>query len=200
MLIKTKVLAAIKQGDIQYGFRCWKKPTVRSGGTLQTALGQLSIVKVERVSKASIKADDAKLAGYSTRQELLKELQRRTDGAIYKITFGGFKADPRIELRAQAELDEVEVEALVIKLERMDRRAEIAWTTATLDLIAHKPSTRAGDLCQLLGQDKDKFKANVRKLKALGLTESLEVGYQISPRGRVILNAILGAEEKRPTE
>ena len=27
------------------------------------------------------------------------------------------------------------------------------------------------------------FKRNVRKLKELGLTESLEVGYRLSPRG-----------------
>ncbi len=31
------------------------------------------------------------------------------------------------------------------------------------------------------------FKTNVRKLKALGLTESLEVGYRLSPRGRAFL-------------
>ena len=31
------------------------------------------------------------------------------------------------------------------------------------------------------------FKGNVRKLKALGLTESLEVGYRLSPRGAVFL-------------
>jgi hypothetical protein len=33
------------------------------------------------------------------------------------------------------------------------------------------------------------FKANVRKLKALGLTESLDVGYRLSPRGEALLAA-----------
>jgi len=34
------------------------------------------------------------------------------------------------------------------------------------------------------------FKANVRKLKALGLTESLEVGYRLSPRGEALLSFV----------
>ena len=29
----------------------------------------------------------------------------------------------------------------------------------------------------------------MRKLKALGLTESLEIGYRISPRGQALLDA-----------
>lgn len=39
----------------------------------------------------------------------------------------------------------------------------------------------------MLGVDKEWFKLNVRKLKNLGLTESLETGYRISPRGRALL-------------
>jgi hypothetical protein len=31
------------------------------------------------------------------------------------------------------------------------------------------------------------FKRDVRRLKELGLTESLEVGYRLSPRGRAFL-------------
>jgi predicted transcriptional regulator len=38
--------------------------------------------------------------------------------------------------------------------------------------------------------DKVRFKANVRKLKALGLTESLEVGYRLSPRGEAVLRKL----------
>jgi hypothetical protein len=32
------------------------------------------------------------------------------------------------------------------------------------------------------------FKRDVRKLKELGLTESLEVGYRLSPRGAALLD------------
>ena len=34
------------------------------------------------------------------------------------------------------------------------------------------------------------FKRRVRQLKELGLTESLDVGYRISPRGRVVLESL----------
>ena len=53
-----------------------------------------------------------------------------------------------------------------------------------LDLIARRPATRAPDLAAELARDTAPFKADVRKLKELGLTESLERGYRLSPRGR----------------
>jgi hypothetical protein len=42
----------------------------------------------------------------------------------------------------------------------------------------------------MAGQDKIAFKLNVRKLKALGLTESLEVGYRLSRRGAALLDEL----------
>jgi hypothetical protein len=47
----------------------------------------------------------------------------------------------------------------------------------------------AATLAAALGRERDRFKIDVRKLKALGLTESLEVGYRISPLGRAVLRA-----------
>jgi Mn-dependent DtxR family transcriptional regulator len=58
------------------------------------------------------------------------------------------------------------------------------WTRPTLELIAKNPGTRAADLAPQLQQERLPFKANVRKLKELGLTISLERGYELSPRGR----------------
>jgi hypothetical protein len=46
---------------------------------------------------------------------------------------------------------------------------------------------RAGDLADDFGAEKADFKLDVRKLKGLGLTESLKVGYRLSPRGAVVL-------------
>jgi hypothetical protein len=37
--------------------------------------------------------------------------------------------------------------------------------------------------------ERQAFKLNVRKLKELGLTESLEVGYRLSPLGEAFLRA-----------
>ncbi len=46
---------------------------------------------------------------------------------------------------------------------------------------------RAPDLAASLGRETQPFKTDVRKLKEMGLTESLGVGYRISPRGRTVL-------------
>lgn len=58
---------------------------------------------------------------------------------------------------------------------------------ATLQSIADRPATRAAELAAETGRPKAKFKTDVRKLKELGLTESLDIGYRLSPRGRAFL-------------
>ena len=55
---------------------------------------------------------------------------------------------------------------------------------AVLDVIRRRPATRAADLAaEEFGRERDPFKIDVRKLKNLGLTHSLDVGYELSPRG-----------------
>jgi exonuclease VII large subunit len=79
--------------------------------------------------------------------------------------------------------DEAELDRLRARLRKLDERAAAGpWTRQTLELIAERPATRAADLSRALGRDKASFKTDVRKLKALGLTESLEVGYRLSQR------------------
>jgi hypothetical protein len=39
--------------------------------------------------------------------------------------------------------------------------------------------------------DVQPFKRRVRQLKELGLTESLEIGYRLSPRGRAVLECLV---------
>jgi hypothetical protein len=45
------------------------------------------------------------------------------------------------------------------------------------------------DLAVDIGMERDLFKRRVRSLKELGLTTSLLVGYQLSPRGTAYLAA-----------
>ena len=87
------------------------------------------------------------------------------------------------------------METIDAKLAGMDRRSDHGpWTSATLAMIAARPGVRAADLATSIGRERLAFKADVRKLKALGLTLSLEVGYRLSPRGRAYLAAKAGRD------
>lgn len=191
MLLRRKDLDAIARGEISLAFRRWRRPTVRTGGTLLTASGQLQIGSVTVVDPHAITPEEARRAGYESTQALLVELTRRTEGHVYRVELGGLQADPRVELR-DAPLDEHQRAALRARLARLDAAsADGPWTRETLGSIRDHPGLRAAELCRLAGQERSRFKANVRKLKNLGLTESLEVGYRLSPRGRAYLNEAL---------
>ena len=123
-------------------------------------------------------------------EELLTELRSREEGKVYRIALGGLRADPRVALRASASLSEKDRDEIARRLGRLDERSSHGpWTRQTLDVIRSRPGVRAGDLCGLVGLELHPFKTNVRKLKTLGLTESLEVGYRLSPRGVAFMRA-----------
>ncbi len=188
MILTQATLDAIKHGQVTLAFRRWRRPSVRSGGRLLTAAGQLEIRTVVPIAATDISNRDALRAGFPSREALLDELDRRTEGTLYRIEFGALTADPRVALRQQAALSGADHEALRTRLSRLDARAaDGAWTRRVLELIRDHPGLRAADLCRLAGQDRLPFKVNVRKLKALGLTESLEIGYRLSPRGAALL-------------
>lgn len=188
MLFRKEFLAGIAAGDITLAFRRWRRPTVRAGGTLLTAVGQLSIASVEPVDEGRITAAEARRAGYASREALLKELRQRAEGVVYRIELGPLRDDPRIALREADSIAAGELATLRAQLDRLDARsADGPWTRRTLEVLAKQPGVRAGDLCDLVGQEKVRFKLNVRKLKGLGLTESLGTGYRLSPRGKALL-------------
>lgn len=158
---------------------------------MRTRIGVVRVDSVEMVAADSLTDDDARAAGYSAAAELIGELDKRGSGAIYRVALSLRGPDPRIALRADADLDEPAIRRLCGRLERMDlARAPRSWTLQVLRLIRDKPATRAPDLAAELGRETRPFKADVRKLKELGLTESLEIGYRLSPRGEAFLRAI----------
>ena len=110
---------------------------------------------------------------------------------LYRVEFHHAGGDPRLTLRQEDDLSDGEVEQLRARLDRLDRASTHGpWTRTTLRLIAEHPARRAGDLAAMVGRETAPFKLDVRKLKALGLTESLDVGYRISPRGAALLRQL----------
>ncbi len=187
MLLPRHVLDRIRDGSVTLAFRRWRRPTVRSGGTLLTAIGQLRITAVSVVAAAAITEIEAQQAGYSSRQELLQELNRRSQGDLYRIQLGAVAPDPRVELRESIP-EAADVIMILRRLEQMDSRSTTGpWTRRVLALVAGEAGVRAEILAGRVGMEKLVFKANVRKLKALGLTISLGTGYRLSPRGESVL-------------
>ena len=190
VIFRQEFLDGIRRGSVTTAFRRWRRPSVKAGGTLLTAVGLLHIRDVSPVAMEGISDADARRAGYQSRQALVEELSERTEGELYRIDLGSLDADPRIALRKKRASDS-DLHDLIVRLDRLDARSDgTPWTRRVLDLIAAHPARRAGDLCKMAGQDKIAFKLNVRKLKALGLTESLEVGYRLSPRGAALLDEL----------
>ena len=191
MLFRKEFLEGIRSGAVDLAFRRWRRPSVKAGGTLLTPVGQLVIRSVRQVNPNAVSAKDARRAGYASREDLLEELQRRREGEIYRVELGPLHADPRIALREKPADTEDAYEDLRQRLGRLDARApEGAWTLHVLQTLSEHPGVRAGDLGGLVVQEKEHFKLNVRKLKNLGLTESLGTGYRLSRRGEVLLDRL----------
>jgi hypothetical protein len=183
MLFRQDVLRRIGEGEVTLAFRRWRRPTVRAGGTLRTRVGVLAIDSVEVIDEQDVTDADARRAGAADREALLAGL--RPEGTLHRIEFRLVGPDPRIALRERAGISPAERAAIDARLARLDAASRHGpWTRAVLELIAERPGTRAPDLAATLGRETAPFKADVRKLKELGLTESLEVGYRLSPRGR----------------
>ena len=190
MLIKDEVIEKIKSGEITVLFRRWSRPGAKAGGTQMTQGGVIGIDEVEVVTEEGITDADARSAGYPSRDKLLSGLSYRDD-PIYRIRVRYAGEDPRIALRENDELDDTELKEVIGKLAKLDKNSKRGdWTQEYLQLIQDMPNTHSGMLADYLGISIPEFKPWVRKLKALGLTESLHPGYRLSPRGEKVLEEL----------
>ena len=190
MLLRNEVLEKIKSGEIEFVFRRWKRPTVKTGGTLKTRKGLLDIIEVEQFSESKITSKDALLAGFESRKSLIEMLKGR-EGEIFriKVRYGG--EDPRVALRRKTRFSKKELEEIRELFERWNKSKVFGeWPLKYLKMIRDQPNTHAQILADSLGLQKNRFKGQVRKLKELGLTESLRPGYKLSPRGEKLLELL----------
>ncbi len=192
MLIKNVILDDIKAGRISLIFRRWKKAGVKAGGTQMTQRGVLAIDAVDVVTEHNITNEDAIAAGFASKKELLAQLIERDEPTeIYRIAIRFAGDDPRKVLRELAELSPDEIAEIIAKLRKLDSGSKRGpWTQTYLQMIHDQPNTHAAILAEQIGLDIPRFKPWVRKLKALGLTESLRPGYRLSPRGQKVLEAM----------
>ena len=176
MLFSADTWSGIADGSITVTYRRWKRPQAVVGHRYRTGGGFIVVDAVDIVDESEV-PEDVVLRGDPSLP-------------VTRIRFhlDPSDRDPRAELAADTEVD---VDTITRRLERMDASSPKGpWTRVTLELIRDRPACRAADLAAVLGRERDDWKRDVRKLKELGLTLSLPVGYRLSPRGEAYLRAV----------
>jgi len=194
VLFQARFWPLVADGSVTVTFRRWRRRQVIAGHRYRTGhriVGRIMIEvdDVREVDPTRITDADARRAGFPDAETLVGQLRGEVDLPVYRIAFHVVdEPDPRSVLAASSELTVADREEIDRRLDRLDRASKIGpWTRAVLAAIAARPATRAADLAADFGRETQPFKTDVRKLKNLGLTESLEVGYRLSPRGRAYL-------------
>jgi hypothetical protein len=195
--------AGVKDGTITVTFRAWDRPRAKAGSLQRShPIGVIAIDEVTAVELGAVTDEEARKAGLRDRRELVDFVRAKLAEAtpstiVYRIAFR-FAGDADFAPTAlDAELTAADLASLTASLRAADRSSDPPrpWTRATLDLIAARPRTAASALAADLGRERAAFKADVVKLKKLGLTQSFGVGYDLTPRGRAYLAATASAAE-----
>jgi len=200
LLFKKPFHAGLASGAITLTFRRWQKPHVRPGGRYRChPIGVLEVDAIELVTVEQITDDDARAAGFATRDALIVYLAELgpvgPKTTVYRVALHHGGDGDRVELALDDQLSADDVAAITARLAKLDGRAR--WTAKTLAIIEREPRVAASKLAKQLRRETQPFKIDVRKLKKLGLTQSFEVGYEISPRGRAYLAAVARPRAKR---
>ena len=188
MLLNRRAFDGIAAGEIDLAFRRWKRPTVKAGGHPAHPRRRPR----HRRSRAGQRAPDQRrstpgaLVSPRGRADRAACVRRDASTGSSSIALATTRGSTLRQHAAITTSDRAELEA---RLARMDaREASRGPAVAGADRES-RPETLAADLAASLGMKKLPFKRDVRKLKELGLTESLPVGYRLSPRGRAYLEA-----------
>ncbi len=181
--------AAIADGTVTLTIRLWKRPHAKVGGHYTVGSAVIEVDTVELLPFHAISDADLERTGLADREAVRARAAHAgpidDDTLVFRIEFHRVGPRPPTE---PSPTTAKRVGAVVAKLEAMDARSRRGpWTRATLRLIGDRPGTVSTELAEAVGWPRTEFKASVRKLKALGLTESLEVGYQLTRLGAKVL-------------
>lgn len=177
-------------------FRRWKRCQVVVGNQYRSTAGMLEVDTCDVIDDADITDVDARLAGRESAVDALEQLGPTTpDTLLYLVRFHLAGPDPRTQL-AQTIPTGDDLAEVLTRLARLDKASKIGpWTRSVLQVIHDQPAVRAPDLAGGFGRETKPFKLDVRKLKGLGLTQSQRIGYNLSPRGLAVLDALKGISD-----
>ncbi len=187
---------AIASGDITLTFRRWARPQAKVGGRYRVGSVEIEVDHIELVPFAAIGRRDLARTGMADLESLRRLVAHSgpidDDTQLYRIEFHVVGANPGRRVVAPTADN---VDATVRKLDAMDGRSDRGpWTRTVLELIAANPGTVSTELAARIGRPRPDFKTDVRKLKALGLTESRDVGYNLTELGNAVLRRTNGDE------
>ena len=179
--------ALVANGTITVTFRLWKSPHVKPAKTYASGFGGgYHIESVTLVRAGDVTAQDARAAGAADVAALLEVVAAHSgttvtpDMTLHRVALRYVEDAPQ-----RAVLDPTEV---LKRLARLDKASKSgAWTQKALRLIADQPRVVSTRLAKAAGMERMDFKTNIRKLKALGLTLSHDVGYELTPLGHDVL-------------
>lgn len=197
MLFTAATLDGLLAGTVTATYRCWTRVRPKVGSRFTTRVGIVEVTGITAVDRDDLSDADARAAGFAERAALLwwldrsarspRDTRRDGDGNLYRIDVAVAGPDPRVALRAADDLDAEALADLRRRLDRMDAAADEPWTRSVLAQIADHPGVVSSVLADRAGEERAYYKSRVRRLKGLGLTESLDVGYRLSPRGAAFL-------------
>jgi hypothetical protein len=178
----------VRSGEITVTWRLWKYQHVKAGRPYATGFGHVFVEDVRVVRAADVTDDDAHEVGLPDVDALYDQVREHTgatvspDTTLYRVQFNYLEKPPEKPVFSLEEIDK--------RLDRLDRASPRGpWTMTALRLIEESPGVVSTSLNLEAGIDRPTFKLNVRKLKALGLTLSLEVGYELSELGQSYLDS-----------
>jgi hypothetical protein len=195
MLFTAATLRGLTEGTVSCTYRRWEVVRPKVGSRFTTPAGVVEVTSIAAADEDQLTDQNAADAGFDSVTALVKWTSAKGSGDLYRIGITLAGPDPRVALRRSDDLTPAEVLALRARLDRMDRAAEQPWTHSTLRQIQRLPGVVSTELAAEAGQERQAYKIRVRRLKALGLTEPLQRGYRLSPRGRAYLASL---ERPRP--
>jgi hypothetical protein len=195
VLFTAATLRGLTEGRVNCTYRRWEVVRPKVGSRFTTAAGVVEVTSITAADEKQLTEEEAADAGFDSVGALVKWTSAKGQGDLYRVGIVLAGPDPRVALRGSAQLATADVSALSARLERMDRAAEQPWTHSTLRQIQRQPGVVSTELAAEAGKERRTYKLRVRRLKALGLTESLERGYRLSPRGQAYLESLGTAEE-----
>jgi hypothetical protein len=192
MLFQRRFHDGIRSGDIRCTVRIWQRPHVKVGGRYALGGGAIVVDTIQEARLDDITAALARRCGFPSLVDLVKTAKHGPGERVFVIDFHYDDGKPGARpARKAGAVSAEELAQLVQRLEAMDARSKIGpWTLATLRAIEARPAVLAAKLARSLGRPRDEFKRDVRKLKYLGLTLSLEIGYRLTPRGEALLASL----------